>query len=477
MLFRYRCISTIGEWSQNALVSRMPKLSPRLLWVSLAVVLLLLATAFLVASSRVHAFLRSEDFRRLVSEKTGDAFRAEAVYAPLRWAGSSVFSDSLRATGNPGSIVQEVQADQVRAAVNWRAVFGGAWRVDDVEVLNFSGVFRPGSPEAGRDGGDPPVAASGLAAWLPSRFELGRLRVSQARLAFQRPDGAPALTLDDSAVEVRPDGAGWSITGAGGALRLPELPEMAVTSYRTRIQGDTFFLTDASLRLGDSGKISGSGEFSRSSRLRVRWEQVDLQPFLNPDWRKRFSGVMSGTADMAWPESGIADATITGAFLVTDGLVQNVATLEEVARFTGAPQFRRMPVQEFSADYTWKRGQVTLTNLVLESKGLLRVEGTCAIAADRTIEGTLRVGVTAQSLQWLPGSRERVFTVAQNGYLWTDVRIGGTLDRVHEDLTVRLTNAAKDQVIQSGVQAIESLPNATKGGVNQVIDLLSPLVR
>jgi hypothetical protein len=455
----------------------MPKFSPRILWVSLAGVVLLVAVAFLVISSRVHAFLRSEDFRKLVSEKTGDAFHAEAQYAPLRWAGSSVFSDSLAATGTPGSIVSSVEANQVRASVNWRAIFKGAWRVDEVDVMNFQGVFRPGSAEAGRDGGDPPVASSGLAKWLPSRFELGRLQVAKARIDFLGSDGRPAVSLADSSLKVEPSGAGWAIDGNNGTLTLPSLPVMTVTSYRTRLQGGTFFLTDAGLRLGDQGKISASGEFSDAPVLHVQWNQVDIAPFLSPEWKKRFSGLMAGTADISWPSSGIANGTATGKFRVTDGLVENVAALEEVARFTGAPQFRRMPVQEFSADYKWAKGGLVLTNIVLESKGLLRVEGTCSIAGTGAVDGQLRVGVTSQSLQWLPGSRERVFTVSQNGYLWTNVRLGGTVQSISEDLSARLVNAAKDEVIDQGVKTIESLPGVDKVPVKDVLNILTPLVR
>lgn len=454
----------------------MPKFSLRFLWVFLGLVALLLAVAFLVISSRVHAFLRSEDFRKLVSEKTGDAFHAEAQYAPLRWAGDSVFSDSLKATGNPGSIVASIEANQVRAAVNWRAIFDGAWRVEDVDVLNFQGAFRPGSPEAGKDGGDPPVAASGFAKWLPSRFELGRLSIGKAHINFLGADGRPVIALADSVIKVQPNGSAWSIDGNSGTLRLPSLPILNVSSFRTRIQGGTFFLTDASLRLGDTGKISASGEFADASKLRVQWDQVDIAPFLSPEWKDRFSGIMAGTSDISWPSSGIADATATGKFRVTEGLIQNVSTLEEVAKFTSAPQFKRMPVQEFSGDYRWSKGNLVLTNIVLESKGLLRVEGTCSIAANKAIDGQLRVGVTSQSLQWLPGSQERVFTVAQNGYLWTNVRIGGTLDSVQEDLSARLVNAAGQQVIETGAKAIENLPNATKGGVKDVLNILSPLI-
>jgi hypothetical protein len=455
----------------------MPKIRPRLVAICLGVGVLVLVLGLLAISSWVQGYLRSEDFRRLVSEKTGDAFRAEAEFGPLRWVGSSVFSDTLTASGNLGSVVQSIRADQVRATVNWRAVFSGAWRVDRVEALQFDGVFRPGSPAGGQESEDRVAAATGLAAWLPTRFELGELQVAKARLAFLGADGQPVVTLADSTVGVKPSGAGWAIDGKGGTVTLAHLPELMVTSFRSRLQGATFFLTDAAFRIGDAGKIEASGEFADTSKLRLAWSGVNVAPFLDEEWRSRLSGTAAGTADMTWPTAGPTAGSATGKLRLTDALLQNLGTLDQIATFTGAPQFRRMPVQEISADYRWLAGNLTLTNIVVESKGLMRLEGQCTVAADRTVNGQFRVGVTPQTLQWLPGSRERVFTAAQNGYLWTNLRVGGTLDQLQEDLSSRLAAAMKEEVIQTGVKTMENLPGAARDGVKDVLDILSPLVR
>ena len=118
-----------------------------------------------------------------------------------------------------------------------------------------------------------------------------------------------------------------------------------------------------------------------------------------------------------------------------------------------------------------------ITNLVAESKGLLRLEGNCTIAAGGAISGTLRVGVTPQTLQWLPGSRERVFTVVQNGYVWTDVEISGSLQDLREDLSSRLAAAMRDETIDHGARAIQELPDAARDGARGVLDALIPLIK
>ena len=455
----------------------MRKKGSRLPWILPAAALLGVAAGFLILSAKIQGFLRSDAFRQLVSDKTGEAFRSTATYSPMRWAGSSLFADSLQAGGNPGSIVESLRADQIRAEVNWRAIWDGAWRVERIDVVSFQGVFRPGSPDgAGTDSGRKPEAVSGLAAFLPQRFELGQLNIAQARVGFLTKDGREIVGVQNSALLVRPEGKGWAVDGNGGTLTLPSQPALSITNFRSRLQGPTFFLTESNFRLGDAGRITASGEFASASKLRIEWTQLAVATFLDAAWKSRLSGLFAGTAVVEWPEAGLSAGTATGTFRVSEGLLQNLEALEKIATFTGAPQFHRMPLQEISGNYQWAGGAVVLTNLVAESKGLMRLEGHCHMAADGALSGVVRVGVTPQTLQWLPGSRERVFTVAQNGYLWTDVRVGGTLLNPKEDLTARLVAAMKNAVIQEGEKALEVLPGGAKEGARGVLDLLKPLL-
>jgi hypothetical protein len=453
-------------------------MNSRAIWISLASVLVLIVLCALVASLMISRFLRSEAFRKLMGAKTGEALYSEASYSPLNWSGPSMFVDSLQATGLEGSIVQSLRADQVRADVNWRAIFQGAWRVDQIQVVSFDATFRPGSivPKESIEVPRAPPR-SGIASWLPSRFEVGELDIGRARLHFRSQRGLEIASLRDAALDIYPDGKGWAIDGKGGLLSVSKLPSLKVVSFRSRTQGDMFFLTNGEFRLGEAGKISASGEFGDNSKLRVEWSQVDVDPFLEEPWRSRLSGVLAGTASIEWPESGISAGKAVGNFRLTDGVAENIEMLDQVATFTGAPQFRRMPLQEFSGNYEWTRNLLKITNLVAESKGLLRLEGACTIAEGGRLDGSLRVGVTPQTLQWLPGSRERVFTVAHNGYLWTDVRIGGSLQNPQEDLSSRLAAAVRDETIYQGRRLIEDIPSAAKDGAKGVIDSLAPLIK
>lgn len=447
----------------------------RFLWLALAALVLLAIVAVVGVSVWVQRFLRSEDFQRLVAARTGEALQADASVGALRWNGSSVFSDSFQADGRAGGVLQRLRADQVRAEVNWRAVLQGAWRVDQIDVVKMEGTFRPGTPAAAPV--PPRDPAPQLPGWLPRRFELGQLNVSQASFTFGGVQGSETIRLQDTGLVLKPEGSSWGIDGRRGTLSVPGLPTLEVSDFRSRLQGGTFYLTEARLRYGEAGTVTASGEFAQNSQLQVDWAKVDVAAFLDEAWKDRLSGQMAGKATIKWPVAGIAAGQASGTFRLTDGLLQNLHLLEKIASFTGAPQFRRMPVQEFSGTFQWAVGALALNDVVLESKGLLRLEGQCTVGSAGELAGRFRVGVTPQTLQWLPGSRERVFIQAENGYLWTEVKIGGTVEQVQEDLSPRLARAMGEEVIDQGSSLIENLPGAARDGAKGVLDALSPLLR
>ena len=457
-------------------VPAMPILRRHLPWFAAAILLLGLLAVLAVGSFWIKGFLQSDDFRHLVEEKTGAALQGDASYGPLSWQGSSVFSDQLKLAGDKASPVKGITANEIRAEVNWRAIWGGAWRVDEIKVGYLEGVFGlPGQADVS----EPKLMTAppqGLKSLLPRRFELGALNIAQARLGFGDVAGQGVISLRDSSLRVVPDGAGWLVTGARGTLSVPGFPELSVDGFRSRIQEEIFFLTAANFRLGETGKINASGEFGNGGKLLIDWQQIDIGRFLDEAWKSRLSGKISGDAAINWPSGAPSTHGVVGKFQLTDGLLQNLPLLDQIAAFTGAPQFRRMPLQQCAGNFTWSSGQLSLSNLVIESKGLMRVEGGCVISSDGKIQGLVRLGVTPQTLQWLPGSRERVFNTPKNGYLWTDVRIAGTVESPQEDLTTRLVNAAKNEVIQQGVNVLQSVPGPASEGARKALDILSPLI-
>ena len=437
----------------------------RKFWITAGVLIALAVLAAILGSLWIGSYVRGSGFRDLVSDATGAAFHAEAGFDPLRWTGSSVYSESLKLEGKSGTALNRIDARQLRAEVNWRALLSGTWRIEEISVSRLDGDWSPAGARA-QDPHSAPVVKSpaGIAALLPRRFELGILKIASARL------GLGNVRVSDSALTIKPDGAGWIFQGSGGELQLPRPPALAITNFRVREQGGDYFLLEANLRLGANGKISASGESSRGGKLQVAWTGVPAAELLPPDWRDRLDGTLSGRADIAFPRQA------NGEFLLLDGRLENIPLQATVAKFTGNPAFRRMPLQEIRGEFVWDGDLLHIQKFSAESKGLVRVEGEATLGPNGKLAGRFQLGVTAQTLQWLPGSRKRVFTDARNGYVWTPLILGGTLESPTEDLSSRLAAAMGAEVIDTGTNLIKTAPDAATKGVNGILDVLRPLL-
>ncbi|MCX6969599.1 MAG: hypothetical protein NTV93_05505 [Verrucomicrobia bacterium] len=439
----------------------------RILWISAGILLAVIVAAFVGSSLWIGSYVRGDAFRATIAAATGAAFDSTAGFDTLRWTGSSVYSESATLKGNPGGALSRMEARQLRAEVNWRAAFTGVWRVDEISISRLDGEWGPAeksSRSAEVKPTDNSKSPAGISALLPHRFELGVLKIGAANLALG------GVRIADSAVTIKPDGAGWLFQGSGGELRLPWVPAPGITGFRVREQGGDYYLTEGNFHLGQSGKISASGDSTGGGRLQVTWEGVKTSDVLTGEWRKRLDGVLSGNAIITLPDRA------TGSFQLRDGRLENVPLQATVADFTGNPSFRRMPLQEVSGDFTYERGILQIRNFSAESKGLLRIEGAATLGQRGALEGHFQIGVSAQTLQWLPGSRERVFTTARNGYVWTELTVGGTLEKPTENLSARLATAMGTEVIEKGAGLIKETPAAAVEGVKGILDIVRPFV-
>lgn len=446
----------------------------RRLWIALGILFTLLVAVVIGLAAWVHAYLRSEAFRQLVSAKTGQALRIDATYEPFDWAGATVYSASLKGPGAEGGSLETLGAEQVRANLDWKAIFDGVWRISEVDVVRLDVTVRTGGEQAA-DVTEPPSGPAPSPrrnGFLPDRFQLDLVSVQDAN--FVAPDGSQ---LRHTALKVRPEGGGWIFDGTRGTLELAGWPVFDVDDFRLRSQQGVAYLTSAGLRFGETGTIQVSGEVGGANApydLRVEWRGVDSSKIVDKEWKDRLTGTLSGDAHIVGRAK--MPPLTTGRFLLTDGLLEGLPAQKEIAKFTQSPQFERMPLQTMSGDCTYDGATLVVKKFVAESQGLLRVEGDCVLGPGDAVAGTFEVGVTSQSLQWLPGSREKVFVTSRDGYLWTTVRVGGTRKSPTEDLSSRLATAMGEQVIDTGVQLLQGAPTKATDAVDKALDILVPLI-
>ncbi|MFV0338168.1 MAG: hypothetical protein ACK5LK_08000, partial [Chthoniobacterales bacterium] len=350
------------------------------------------------------------------------------------------------------------------------------WRLEQLNIghLDIQFVAKDEAANYSTHTSLPPSPQNFLEKLLPRRFSIGNLHIENANLKTK------AGQLRSTVLEAKPDGRGWIINGQRGKLLLQDRPELQVKSYRARITRGTLYLTSSEFTLAEDGKITLSGEVETNPQkldFRVNFEQVPSHTIFPERLKQYLTGKVRGEMNIKQRSDGsVSDNQLSGTFFLNDGTLSGLPVLNQLAAFTDTPQFKRMTIQEVSGNFEKNAQELRVRNFVLESKGLLRVEGNYSISDKEEILGDLNVGLTKQTLRWIPGSRERVFTEERDGYMWAPVRVSGNVNSPKEDLSSRLAAAAGSATIESGVKTLESAPEVIKSGVDTAIDIFRPLL-
>lgn len=443
------------------------------LW-SAPLLLLLGVGGFFAARAAIDAYLRSERFRTFLAEKAGRSLHAEAAIAPLHFDATSLYTDSFAARGTSEAAFSELRLEGIRAELSWRRFFEKVWQVDRVDIqrvhvdLEGPRTVPPAKAEKPREPAPPrreeKTRGSG---WLPNRVEIAAANVRETNLRWK--DGG----LRGTAWQIQPGDGGWNFEGAGGSIGHGTLPPLDVQRIELRYREPSIFVNRAEFRQGTGGSVVASGEVNldRELQLHASIKNVALTPWLAGDWRVRLRGDASGEVDIRTPLPARGAPEIRGTLSLANGQLEALPVLDEIAAFTRTQQFRRLALNRATAEFVRQGSRLTVTNLVIESDRLIRIEGGFVVESG-LIDGTFQVGVTPGSLQWLPGSQARVFTESRGAYAWAPMRLTGPLDAPKEDLSARLTAAAAGAVIDQAVETVRDVTKGMKDATRGVLDLL-----
>ncbi|HKP45408.1 MAG TPA: hypothetical protein VJT50_02310 [Pyrinomonadaceae bacterium] len=417
-----------------------------LIW-AIAGVLGMIVLLAIVARIAFGVYLKSDAFRRKIQNATAHALKAEGEFTPLQLNGGNFYSDRFVARGNPGTFFSQLQADQIRADFDWRGLLHRAWKIDELNVQQLDVRFAERSPRPPTEAAPTPGELRPVPKTSGWKLDLRRVKVEKSSWHWGASD-QPAGNITGSTLILTPTYDAWLIDAGGGQISQKGWPELLIESAKLRYTSSSLFVTESVLRNG-VGRIVVSGEidFNRAADLRAQIDDLPIGPLLPADWRYRLNGKLAGTARVVAP---LPDGTlhVEGSMRLVDGHVEALPILNQIATFTRTDRFRNLVLNKASMNFTRDAKMFTGKDLVLESEGLLRVEGAFTVVNDQ-IDGVLQIGVTAASLQWLPGSQARVFTVAHDGYYWTPLRVTGPVEHPVEDLTPRLVAAAAGELLEN----------------------------
>jgi hypothetical protein len=443
-----------------ALPSTMREFPRRTAGTIVLAIALLAAMTILGGRALLLAYIKSDAFRRKMTGSIDRVLKATGDFMPLQYVGGTFYSDGFSASGNAGAFFSDLRAHQVRAVFNWRGLLAHRYQIDELTVQRLDVTFAANRPVATGPSQAEPARIRAVDGW---KLDLHSLTVAESNWTWgTSPESRGGVRA--SSFTMTPSGDSWLIAGSGGKVSQNGWPDLSIESARLRYTPTALYVTEAVLRNEDGRlTISGAANFGRGAELKAEFHDMPVTPLLPPDWRLRLNGKMTGSADIHAPLDN-SPLTYEALIQLNAGRLEALPLLDQIATFTRTERFRRINLTRASLSLTRTADSILARDIVLESEGLMRVEGSCTISRGQ-IDGNFQVGVTAASLQWLPGSQGRVFTVSRDGYFWTSLHLSGPADHPHEDLTARLVAAAANELLQNSQDTIR---DTVKG----VLDLI-----
>lgn len=397
-----------------------------------------------VLYAMVRGYLHSDGFRQFLSREVSEMAGVEGEFTPFRWDGLAVDSSAFDATGK--GPVKSLRVEGLHTEVGVGGVSRRVWeikgsRVQRLEVsLDAREKSQVALPPVEKNVSRKPVREKG---WLPREVEVLGAEVRDLAVRALLDQG-PA-TAAGIRMRVEPGGGkgAYRIEIADGTVRLPFalVPEIRMNRAKLRWQNGQAFLNSATASVWKDGRVDATGEWDGTTgrySLSGDVSGVKCEEVFNEDWAKRLTGDMNSDFTLGNQSGSLA---AHGRLGILNGTLTALPVLDALAAYADTRRFRVLSLSEAKTDWNWKKGELFLSNLVLASEGLARLEGNIFIRG-RDIDGTFRLGLAAGTLATIPGAETDVFAPGERGLVWAPLRITGTLDDPKEDLTDRLVAAA-----------------------------------
>lgn len=425
-------------------------------WRTLPILALLVILAGFGLYSKMQAYLRSDEFRVFVGNSVGKVMNSKAEFSVFEWEGLDVSTEAFRAESS--HLMRKMEADGLQARLSLDGVRDGVWQISDLRVshlnVDLSTVSSPKAMGAGSVVSEPEQSSSDVkgsssgffANLLPDRAELISAQIMRMNLNLKTSSGGLIATDMAMRVDGGSSAGSYDLHLSDGMIKSPWFGSpLDLVSARGKYQHGRLFITELRSKVYDRGLLTLDGELEgRDFGFFGTLKDVRCEEVLPEDWQKQLIGNVETQFRI---QSGKNGAVTNGKLEIKQGVLTALPVLDTIAAYANSRRFRRLNLSEATLNYKRKGKRLELTDIVLASEGLVRVEGDLTIV-DRKLDGRFMVGVMPGTLTHIPGAETKVFVRGKKGLLWSTLRITGTLDNPQEDLSGRMIAAAQERMFE-----------------------------
>jgi hypothetical protein len=386
-------------------------------------------------------YIESDAFHAAMENETAKGLHfPQCRYSLIRRTSAFTAKTESFEAPNGQKAMKSLDAQGITATFDPLGVFVRQWRFTDVRMQSGDVEIQiyKANPEA--------VAPKPwFAIFLPNKVYLKRIETPQANITW-RFRGERAGFFGTQLL-ITPHGPDFEYFATGGRLKTALLPDLDLRRAHLLITKTLLTIYDI-----DLASDSGSGESiyaranagigkDRSVDLRANFNQAPIRSWLPVEWKEHLAGNAFGDLRWAGKDPKLESSSGEGSLSVKNGRIDNLSVLEKLAELSQKKSFEHLALNDCSFSFGWKYPKIDIENIAIEERGKFRIEGEMSIE-QRRLRGTIRLGLTREYLDWLPNPEE-VFSRKQNGYLWTNVHLSGTIDDPGQDLSARIIELFK----------------------------------
>lgn len=420
-----------------------------------------LAVLAVVAWYQALAYMQGESFRRTLEAHLAAQFGAQRVElrSPLSIDGERVSEDGFSA--EQAGALRSLQAGRVSMEVERSALLSRLLNIRKVSVEEAELVFEPKneSPKmSGRKGhaAAKPGRAEAQAAEKPRRsffslqgWSVELMECKDTGLTYRRK--GEDYSLQGCTVTTTPlKKGGWQHSAENGRLHTPFalLHGASVRTATIQQDADGLSLTDCRIMLypGEMRVRAHQDAATQKWSANIALNKASVTSVLRGDWKRRVTGELFGKATLTGQQGALSAGE--GTLSLQEGVLEGLPFLSDLPGEGGYP-YRRLELDKaecrLSFPYAAPEHNIAeawlFDNINIRSKnGLLRVRGHVIVGTDGALGGTLTIGLPRAMVSALPmaSALQGLFNAqGEEGYLWLNINLSGTLDEPEEDLSVR----------------------------------------
>ncbi len=459
----------------------------------LSIVVLSIIVLLILGYSQLMAYLQGDDFRRKSAEVMQQVSGAATVdiEGNFRIDGNRVSTEGIRISRFNN--IQQASASRISVELERSALFSRKLHLRKLNMEEASISLTTGSAEKNKSGQHTRKPKSG--------------KTKKKNTSVAKADSKPLLQdfelelfeCRDADVKLNHNGSVYQLLGANvSATPAPRIGIQAwqLNAENARLHTPFSFLRDSSIKSAtvvynnNKANMTECRIMLTPGEMRVKalydfkagaWtadlqvNKGDMHRILNDDWKKRITGELYGRMQLTGNSGKIANAT--GSFSMQNGIVEALPFLSQLPVGNTYP-YRNIELEKADCQLLFPFNSSKIQNAWLIDKinirsrdGSLIVQGHVLIGADRSLGGTLTIGVPRNIMAVIPLSQEeltsKLFTAngGDDSYLWLNMNLRGTLDNPEEDLSVRIATLATSNL----TSILKEIP---KGSASSLLNTL-----